>query len=68
MPGVKRGKVTILGAGTVGLNAAKIAVGIGAEVTIINRGIDKLRIIDNIFGSRIETLASNPYNIEKIRY
>lgn len=65
VPGVKRGKVTILGAGIVGLNAAKIAVGIGAEVTIINRGIDKLRIIDNIFGSRIETLASNPYNIEK---
>jgi alanine dehydrogenase len=65
VPGVKRGKVTILGAGTVGLNAAKIAVGIGAEVTIINRGIDKLRIIDNIFGSRIETLASNPYNIER---
>jgi len=65
VPGVKRGKVTIIGAGTVGLNAAKIAVGIGAEVTIINRGIDKLRIIDNIFGGRIETLASNPYNIEK---
>ncbi len=65
VPGVKRGKITIIGAGTVGMNAAKIAVGIGADVTIINRGIDKLRIIDNIFGSRIETLASNPYNIEK---
>ncbi|MBI5182661.1 MAG: alanine dehydrogenase [Nitrospirae bacterium] len=65
VPGVKRGKITIIGAGTVGLNAAKIALGIGAEVTIINRGIDKLRIIDNIFGGRVETLASNPYNIEK---
>ncbi len=65
VPGVKRGKITIIGAGAVGINAAKIAVGIGADVTIINRGLDKLRVIDNIFGGRIETLASNPYNIEK---
>ncbi|MEK6682716.1 MAG: alanine dehydrogenase [Nitrospirota bacterium] len=65
VPGVKRGKVTIIGGGIVGINAARIAVGLGAEVAIINRGIDKLRFIDNIFGGRVETLVSNPYNIEK---
>lgn len=63
VPGVKRGKVTIIGGGVVGTNAAKIAIGLGAEVTIIDLSADRLRQIDDIFGSQISTLMSNPLNI-----
>jgi alanine dehydrogenase len=47
----------------VGINAAKIAVGFGASVTIIDRDLERLRFLDDTFGSRIRTLASNPYTI-----
>ena len=47
----------------VGINAAKIAVGFGAAVIIIDRDLERLRYLDDIFGSRIRTLASNPYTI-----
>lgn len=63
VPGVKRGKVTIIGGGVVGTNAAKIAVGLGAEVTIIDLSLNRLRQLDDIFGSQINTLVSNPFNI-----
>ncbi len=63
VPGVKRGKVTIIGGGVVGTNAAKIAIGLGAEVTIIDLSPDRLRQLDDIFGNEISTLISNPYNI-----
>lgn len=63
VPGVKRGKITIIGGGVVGTNAAKIAVGLGADVTIIDLNAERLRQLDNIFGSKINTLMSNPYNI-----
>ncbi|WP_153124350.1 alanine dehydrogenase [Peribacillus tepidiphilus] len=63
VPGVKRGKVTIIGGGVVGTNAAKIAIGLGAEVTIIDLSPDRLRQLDDIFGNEISTLMSNPYNI-----
>lgn len=63
VPGVKRGKVTIIGGGVVGTNAAKIAVGLGAEVTILDLNPDRLRQLDDIFGTQITTLVSNPYNI-----
>ncbi|MDQ0339316.1 alanine dehydrogenase [Caldalkalibacillus uzonensis] len=63
VPGVKRGKVTIIGGGVVGTNAAKIAVGLGADVTIIDLNAERLRQLDDIFGSSINTLMSNPYNI-----
>ena len=63
VPGVAPGRVTIIGGGVVGTNAAKIAVGFGASVIIIDRDIERLRYLDDIFGSRIRTLASNPYTI-----
>lgn len=61
--GVKRGKVTIIGGGVVGTNAAKIAIGLGAEVTIIDLSSERLRQLEDIFGSAIQTLMSNPINI-----
>ncbi|WP_019244046.1 MULTISPECIES: alanine dehydrogenase [Bacillus] len=63
VPGVKRGKVTIVGGGGVGTNAAKIAIGLGADVTIIDLSADRLRYLDDIFGNSVTTLISNPYNI-----
>lgn len=59
VPGVKPAKVTILGAGTVGINAAKIAVGLGADVTLLNKSPGKLKYIEDIYGSRIKTLSLN---------
>jgi alanine dehydrogenase len=63
VPGVRRGKVTIIGGGVVGTNAAKIAIGLGADVTIIDLSPDRLRQLDDIFGNSIQTLMSNPLNI-----
>lgn len=63
VPGVQRGKVTIIGGGVAGTNAAKMAIGLGAEVTMIDLNPDRLRQLDDIFGSDITTLMSNPLNI-----
>ena len=63
VPGVSRGKVTIIGGGVVGINAAKMAIGLGAEVTIIDLSPERLRQLDDIFGNNIQTLMSNPFNI-----
>ncbi|MGF6951681.1 alanine dehydrogenase [Neobacillus sp. B4I6] len=63
VPGVNRGKVTIVGGGIVGTNAAKMAIGLGADVTIIDLSADRLRQLDDIFGNQIKTLMSNPLNI-----
>jgi len=63
VPGVKRGKVAIIGGGVAGTNAAKIAIGLGAEVTIIDLNPDRLRELDDIFRYEVTTLISNPYNI-----
>ncbi len=63
VPGVSRGKVTIIGGGVVGTNAAKVAIGLGADVTIIDLSADRLRELDDIFGNQINTLMSNPMNI-----
>ncbi|HKG23097.1 MAG TPA: alanine dehydrogenase [Blastocatellia bacterium] len=63
VPGVLPARVTIIGGGVVGINAAKMAVGLGAAVIIIDRDLERLRYLDDIFGSRIRTLASNPYTI-----
>ncbi len=63
VPGVKRSKVAIIGGGVAGTNAAKIAIGLGADVTIIDVNPDRLRQLDDIFGYQITTLISNPYNI-----
>lgn len=63
VPGVSRGKVTIIGGGVVGTNAAKMAIGLGADVTIIDLSPERLRQLDDIFGNSIKTLMSNPLNI-----
>lgn len=63
VPGVSRSKVTIIGGGVVGTNAAKIAIGLGADVTIVDLNPDRLRQLDDIFGASIQTLMSNPLNI-----
>ena len=63
VPGVKRGRVTIIGGGIVGTNAAKMAIGLGAHVTIIDLSADRLRQLDDIFGNDVSTIMSNPFNI-----
>ncbi|MGP4081754.1 alanine dehydrogenase [Pseudalkalibacillus sp. R45] len=63
IPGVRRGKVTIIGGGVVGMNVAKLAVGFGANVTVVDLNPERLRELDNIFGNAINTLMSNPLNI-----
>ncbi|MEZ4815674.1 MAG: alanine dehydrogenase [Bdellovibrionota bacterium] len=64
-PGTSRGQVTIVGGGVAGANAAKIAVGLGARVTIIERSQKRLEYLDDIFGSTVNTLMSNPITIEE---
>ncbi|CAN7707066.1 alanine dehydrogenase [Paenibacillus sp. LjRoot56] len=63
VPGVPPADVIILGGGIVGTNAAKMALGLGANVVIIERSADRMRALDDIFGGHIRTLMSNPYNI-----
>jgi len=65
VPGVAPGNVVILGAGTVGINAAKIAMGMGAKVIILDINLEQLRYLDDIFGARIITLFSDQHTIEK---
>ena len=59
VPGVPRGRAVIVGGGVVGLNAAKLAVGIGAEVTILEKSAARMRYLDDVFGSRVTTLKSS---------
>lgn len=61
--GVPRGKVTVIGGGIAGTNAAKIAVGMGADVTVIDLSPERLRQLEDLFGRDVQTLMSNPYNI-----
>ena len=63
VPGVAPANIVILGGGVVGTNAAKIAVGMGAHVTIIDRNLNRLRELDDIFNGQIVTLASNVFTI-----
>jgi alanine dehydrogenase len=63
VPGVKRGRVTIIGGGVVGINAAKMAVGLGANVTIMDVNPARLAYLDDVFGNNVTTLMSNPENI-----
>jgi len=63
VPGVEPGVVVIIGGGTVGTNAAKMAVGLGAQVTILEKNADRLRYLDDLFMGRIKTMMSNIYNI-----
>lgn len=61
--GVQKGKVTVVGGGVAGTNAARVAVGLGADVTILDVNPDRLRQLEDIFGHSIQTLMSNPFNI-----
>jgi alanine dehydrogenase len=63
VPGVAPGNLVILGGGIVGINAAKVAIGMGAHVTIIDRNLDRLRELDDIFNGQVVTLASNAWTI-----
>lgn len=65
VPGVARAKVVIIGAGTVGTNAAKMAVGMGAQVVLLDRSLARLRYLDDIFGSKVTTLHSNAGTINE---
>jgi alanine dehydrogenase len=65
VPGVAPGSVCIIGGGIVGTNAAKIALGMGAKVTLIDLNLNRLRELDDIFGGRLYTVASNSYNVEQ---
>lgn len=66
VPGVERANVVILGGGNVGMNAAKIAVGMGANVTILDLNIKRLAYLEDIFNHNVQTLQSNSYNIARI--
>lgn len=66
VPGVSRGKIVILGAGVVGMNACKMAVGIGAQVSILDINAKRLEYLDDLFGSRVNTLYSTPGNIAEV--
>lgn len=63
VPGVRRGEVVIVGGGTVGVNAAKIAIGMGANVTILDVNAQRLAEIEDIFDGKVQTLMSNTHNI-----
>ena len=65
VPGTPKAKVVILGAGMVGTNACKIAVGMGADVSIVDINLERLAYLDDIFGARIQTLYSTDAAIEK---
>jgi alanine dehydrogenase len=65
VPGVAPGKVLIIGGGVVGTNAAKMAIGLGAEVTILDRSLPRLRELDDIFAGRVQTVYSTVDAIDK---
>lgn len=63
--GVRRGRVVVIGGGIVGTNAAQMAVGLGADVTVMDVNRDRLEYLDHVFGGRIHTMYSNTQNIER---
>jgi alanine dehydrogenase len=63
VPGVPAAHIVIVGGGTVGCNAAKVAIGLGARVTILDNNMERLAYLDDIFGAGIQTIASNEYNL-----
>ena len=66
VPGTPKANVVILGGGTVGANACKIAVGMGANVAILDVNLKRLEELDNMFGSHIQTLVSSDSNVERV--
>ncbi|AGP58891.1 alanine dehydrogenase [Streptomyces rapamycinicus NRRL 5491] len=65
VPGVAAGRAVVIGGGVSGWNAAQIAIGMGFHVTLLDKDINKLREADRIFGNRVQTIASNAYELEK---
>lgn len=65
IPGVQKGKVTIIGGGQAGTNAARIALGLGADVTILDVNPKRLQQLEELFNGRVHTIMSNPLNIEE---
>lgn len=63
VPGVRKGNVVIIGGGISGMNAAKMALGLGAHVTILDINLNRLKELDNQFSGQVQTLLSNPFNI-----
>ncbi|WP_188880980.1 alanine dehydrogenase [Alicyclobacillus cellulosilyticus] len=63
VPGVPPARVVVVGGGMVGMNAARIAVGLGAQVTVLDTNLARLRELDQMFGGRVRTVMSNPYNL-----
>jgi len=66
VPGVAPGHVLILGGGIVGTNAAKMAAGLGARVTVMDINVDRMRYLDDILSENVTTVYSNTYNIQKV--
>ena len=64
-PGVEHGRVTVIGPGVVGRNAARVAMAMGAEVTVLGTNMEQLAYLDELYAGRITTLVSNEYNIGK---
>lgn len=68
VPGTKRGQITIIGGGTVGYNAARMGLGLGAHVNVLEVNPDRRRFIQSVFGTQVQTLTSNPVTIaESVR-
>ncbi len=65
VPGVLPARVAVIGGGVVGTEAARMALGLGADVTILDRDLNRLRTLDSLFGPRLKTLYSSPLNIEE---
>ena len=65
VPGVAPGRVVVIGGGVAGLNAAVIALGMGADVTVFDRSISRLQYIDTVYGGRIKTLVASKHAIER---
>lgn len=66
VPGVKPAKVLVLGAGIVGTNAAKIAAGMGADVTVVDVNLQRLRYLDDVMPKNVHTMMSNEYSIREL--
>lgn len=66
VPGVGPAKVAVLGGGVVGTQAARMALGLGAEVTLVERRLSRLRELDDLYGPQLRTLFSTPYAIEEV--
>ena len=64
-PGVPPGRVAVIGGGQVGANAARVAIGLGADVTLLERNLDKLQHYDDLYGGRLKTRFSNLTNVEE---